>query len=273
MRAITQIKSEVGSALQDRWHRHVYERPSGRYRRHLAAAILDDRFSECSGKLVDDGVLILPAYFDAPAVQAMQQDFAAAIKDVPLTDKDFAPLPKEVLSRSVAIALVAVDPFLTSLISYYWGKDILLAGFSGSRIEPSRAEEYGAFQWHHDTKRKQVKIMLLLSEVAPVGQRMDYIPGTHPIYHRFSGYEDTRFTSDYVRRFREPVRCAGPAGTVILFDTNGIHRGNRNAGARRDVCIFNYTAGHALCPLPPFHPELIRKLTPEQRRILRLSGR
>ena len=273
MRAITQIKSELRSALQDRWHRHVYERPSGRYRRCLAATIRDDRFSECSRKLVDDGVVILPAYFDAPTVQAMQQDFDAAIKDVPLTDKDAARLPKPSLCSSVAIASVAVDPFLTSLISYYWGKDIFLAELSGSRIEPSRVEEYGPFQWHHDTKRKQVKIMLLLSDVARDGQRMDYIPGTHPIYHQFSIYQDSRFTSDYVRRFREPVRCAGPAGTVILFDTNGIHRGNRNVGARRDVCIFNYTAGHALFPLPPFHPELLRKLTPEQRRILRLGGR
>jgi hypothetical protein len=45
---------------------------------------------------------------------------------------------------------------------------------------------------------------------------------------------------------RAPVECAGPAGSVILFDSNGIHRGNRNLGPRREVVFGVYSAGRHL---------------------------
>jgi hypothetical protein len=34
----------------------------------------------------------------------------------------------------------------------------------------------------------------------------------------------------------------GPAGTVALFDSNGLHSGNRNDVERRDSVIINYAS-------------------------------
>jgi ectoine hydroxylase-related dioxygenase (phytanoyl-CoA dioxygenase family) len=160
------------------------------------------------------------------------------------------------LESSVAFSTLAIDPYITSLASYYWGKPIRLAYAHGYRLEPVSEREYRAFQWHHDLKRKQIKVMVLLTDVPANGQRMDYIPGSHVIWHRFTNHRDVRFTRDQALQFGEPIPCHGPAGTVVVFDTNGIHRGNRNPGPRRDQYTFNYTAGKALFTIPGIHPQV-----------------
>ena len=176
------------------------------------------------------------------------------------------------LRDSIELSRLAVDPVLTAFVRSYWGKPVVLAQSIGMRLEPAAGlPDYGAFQWHHDAKHKQVKVMVLLTDVPDDGQRMDYLPGTNRDWRSPKGYAASRFSDQMVRRYGEPVRCSGPAGTVVIFDTNGLHRGNRNAGPRRDVWVHHYTAGRSLFPLSGLHPEVERDLTADQRRLVRLS--
>ena len=81
---------------------------------------------------------------------------------------------------------------------------------------------------------------------------MQYLRGSH---RRFYTYDrmygpGSRYERDFQRRPPRPedvVDVVGPAGTVAVFDTNGLHSGNRNGGARRDTLIFYYSA-RALLP-------------------------
>jgi hypothetical protein len=102
---------------------------------------------------------------------------------------------------------------------------------------------------------------------------MNLIPKTHKIWHNFTNYEDTRFDGDQIKpffkNFGNAVHCTGPAGTVCVFDTNMLHRANRD-GPMRDVWVFNYTAGHALFPIPRPHPDAVRDYSSKQRKITRL---
>ena len=38
------------------------------------------------------------------------------------------------------------------------------------------------------------------------------------------------------------VKVTGPAGTVALFDSNGLHSGNRNNVEKRDTVSFNFAS-------------------------------
>ena len=66
---------------------------------------------------------------------------------------------------------------------------------------------------------------------------MKHPPGT---------YEDSRFNESQARKFGEVVECAAPVGSVVIFDANGLHRGNRNLGPIRDVLFGVYTTGRFL---------------------------
>lgn len=268
-------------ALDDLYQRHIYERPSAHYRRALLREAHEwwPDFREKAEALCREGCLILPRYFGGDALREMQEQvnrWAPGVASeqgrpgqINLSEK------KGVLLRnSPALSRAGTDPYLLSLVSYYWGKPVFLSMSYGFRLEPDpRAKREGPFQWHHDANRKQVKVYVLLTDVSPDGQRMDYIPGTHTLWHRFrpgeSGYNETRVPEETALRAGQPVRCAGPAGTALIFDTNGIHTGNRNLSARRDAWVFQYTAGRHLQPLSGIHPDVYRNLNSLQRRVLR----
>ena len=113
--------------------------------------------------------------------------------------------------------------------------------------------------------------MVLLTDTPVDGQRMDYIAGSHRVWHHFTNHRHARFTEQEALSYGKPIHCIGPAGTVVMFDANGIHRGNRNLGPRRDQYTFNYTAGRALFPLPGLHSKVVEQLTPHQRRMVRTN--
>jgi hypothetical protein len=90
--------------------------------------------------------------------------------------------------------------------------------------------------------------MILLSNVTPKGQRMSYLRQSHLRYYDYyNGIIDThtKFNNevDNDRNLQDKiVEVVGPAGTVALFDSNGLHSGNRNDVERRDSVIINYAS-------------------------------
>ena len=144
----------------------------------------------------------------------------------------------------------------------------MLAQAGGYRLLSTAPFEHGGWRWHHDAVHKQVKVMILLSDVPDGGQRMDYLPGTHKIWRPKTAYEKTRFRPEDMQQYGKPIQCLGQAGTVVIFDTNGLHRGNRSTGPERDIWYYSYTAGADVYPVR-LHPDVVTQLTPEQQWLAR----
>jgi len=265
--------------LDDRYQQYIYERPWASYREKVAREAPWPGFREEAEQFCRDGVLVLPCHFQGEILRGMQADVNRWVEKITMDSVGRYVMnenTKAYLRDSAAFSRAAMDPWILALVRYYWGKPVFLAHSSGYRLDPSPGgRKIGPFQWHHDANRKQLKALIYLDDVSREGQRMDYLPGTHRIWHRFGrgpgGYEETRIPDEAVVPYGQPVRCAGPAGTVLLFDTNGIHRGNQNQSAKRDVWVFQYTAGRHLLPFSGLHPEVLGRLTADDRRLARAS--
>lgn len=144
------------------------------------------------------------------------------------------------------------EPRLLRWLSDYWNAPPVATTIAARRFLPSSINGYGAFQWHIDCTRPQVKAMLLLTDVGENDQRMDYIPGTHRENWSLRDYNTTRFTEEQARSYGEPLACIGPAGTLVLFDTNGLHRGNRTLGAIRDTITIYFEPRRSTWTIWPF---------------------
>lgn len=252
--------------------RMIHQRPSQRYRKGLVDQAARPDFFDLAEQLCRDGVLVLPSYFSGDDLKGMQLDFSRWMEGLDLPEDAKLELPASYLPGSMALSKAVFEPFLISLVRYYWGKPVYLANTSGTRLEPIVIEDYSAWQWHHDAKRMQVKVMIVLTDVPADGQRMYYLPGTHRIWHRKLGsFEETRVPKEVADNYGEPIECTGPAGSVVIFDTNGIHRGNRNLGPRRDTWTNNYTAGRSLFPMSGLHPDVVPNMTPDQISLARID--
>ena len=224
--------------------------------------------------LCDQGYTLIPGYFNGSALANLKSDFERFASAKEWDEYKNIYLPRDALSNSAAFSQAVVDPFLTDLVEYYIGKKIFLAAWEGRRSERFMGIDENNEMWHHDAKRKQVKVFIYLTEVLANGQHTDILPKTHKVWHEFSQNGDNLYDQnrikDYFAKYGKPINSVGPAGTVCIFDTNALHRGNRN-GPKRDALIFYYTAGRHLNPLPEPHPNALKNYSPKQRDIARLK--
>ncbi len=207
--------------------------------------------SAVAASLKADGICVLERLLVGQPLQRAQEVVQAMIDEAgrrPRAPGDTPnALSEEVnLIRQPLLADLLLHPLVLAAVEAYYGKPIFLAQASVQRLNPVEPYEDRSFQWHHDTKGKYVKAMWLLADVPSGGQRMSYAVGSHTMRHRWATYEETRFTEAQARASGAALECCGPAGSVVVFETNGIHRGNRNQGPTRDVLFGVYTAGRDL---------------------------
>lgn len=259
------------------YDRYVHERPSPSYRRRIAARATLPGFMDYARTLCADGGVVVPNFFDRDRLGEMRAEFERLVRTNP-------PDPEAEKERAVHIATkrfreselfgrLAFEPNILALVQYYLGKPVVLNGTGGSRYEPAELQDHGSNQWHHDGKRKQVRVFIFLTDVPADGQCTKFVPGTHRIFYH--DITRSRLTTDEALRHGSPASCAGPAGSIAMIDTNVCHRANRNPGPRRDVWNYAYRAPNPastqLNRVPVLHPDVAKALTEEQRQIARIA--
>lgn len=174
------------------------------------------------------------------------------------------------LSQQPLLVAVLLNDLILAAVEEYFGRPIYLALGHTIRLDPVEPEPTDK-GWHHDCKGKYVKAMWLLTDASSTGQRMSYIAGSHTTRHRFATYEESRFTDAEALAYGEDiVECVGPAGSVVIFDTNGVHRPNRNLGPRRETIVSVYSDGRYRQGCR-FDPAQLGPLNEWQRSVLKRS--
>jgi len=257
--------------------RQVHERPSAAYRRQVTVGTSLPGFLDFAEELCANGAVVVPDFFDAERLAEMREEFQRLVDTNPRNARAEAErsvhIPTARFPETRLFSELALEPNILALVQYYWGKPVVLNGTGGTRYEPAEIEDGGSNQWHHDGKRKQVRVFLFMSDVPPDGQCTLYVPGSHKIFHYDVSH--SRLSEEDVMQTGNIGRCAGPAGSVAIIDTNLAHRANRNPGPRRDTWNYAFRApkpvSTQLNKVPELHPEVVAQLTPEQRRIVRLT--
>lgn len=223
-----------------------------------------------------DGIVVLPSYFQGQQLRAMQAALDRAVDGRPAKGVVDAQRHEDALGCDPVILEAALDDFLLEIIARYYGKPFGIGRADATRLMPTPPKRSDSYQWHHDTRGRQIHMMILLSDVSPDGQRMSYLRGTHNIYYdRFRG-------SGHGSRFETELRgdpsitdkvfeLVGPAGTVGLFDSNGLHSGNRNDREKRDCFLFCYVS-HRRHFKPVSCPRsLVMGLSPAKRELVQMN--
>lgn len=153
--------------------------------------------------------------------------------------------------HSPLLVEVALDGLVRRIARSYFGDEIVLQNADATRLYPMSPRDFDAFQWHHDGRGTKLNAMILLSDVTHADQAMTYLTGSHKIERDL--LSDNNHSAAEIDELSaadlalEPVACTGSAGTVIIFDANGLHRGNRSMGAVRDTLMVRYLTDSAHC--------------------------
>jgi hypothetical protein len=222
------------------YHRVRRERQLGPPARLAALAA---REQEVLAALRQQGYFVVPGFFTADEAREL-------VDEVERVMREYAPLlwNDELQSDTRAFAAERVSPlvrgfhehpFLAQVARLYMGPDQECFFTLANRVRPVPGNLGSGGGWHRDTAHeRQFKAIAYLSDVGPRSGAFEYLPGSHHvrffvktitgcgIRHGQSRFEEDEVAEVVARTGVAPVRMTAPAGTLILVDSSGIHRGS-----------------------------------------------
>jgi len=263
----------------EKLYKEEYSKPDIEYQAKLEK-LFGKHFTQLTGDLSTYGIVVLKEYFSGDQLKQMQTDFDGwCVTKKPDVHNhmqfDGATTTERYLTTSEALSKAVTEPFFWALGAHCWGRDPKLAFSRGYRIGPINPIEYRAFRLHNDGHYKELKVMILLTDVPEGGQSMRYWPGTHGIDWNIHSSKDTLFAKSDVQQIGESIECCGPAGTVFVFNTYAIHKGTRTKSetddVTRDTLVFNVTGGKREFPIPPLHKNVQANLIDFEKYMFRVG--
>ncbi len=212
--------------------------------------------------LVRDGIVVLPSYLDPTTVTKLKE--ALTIPALALQAGMLKDVPEQCVDRHVAhgmYRLYDIDVIFKDACAFFKEDPVILdlvQAYSSNQAQHCRMavelrtasdgmDGYTSINNsmpHFDSLYREVKVFGFLDDVTEDNAPMVYWTGTHkdaewrwiPDYLRFNGLErlngDRNFSQYRVNEFERTredfnrVTCTGPAGTVVIADTRGLHRGS-----------------------------------------------
>ncbi len=215
----------------------------------LVASLEQQGFASLGSIVTSTELSEIRSAIDA-AVRKQRSDVAAKWSDKVQYTQILSPL-----RLHNTLVAMAAHPMALAVAESYFRRQPYLADVDLRRVEAVSmkalgSEHVSSSTWHRDTRGRQLKLMVYLTDVAETGSNFSLIPGSHRgHYRRKSTYMESRVRDLEVDGL-QTLEWYGAAGDAMLFDTNVIHRLRRKAGAAvRDSITYYYTPGQSLFAL------------------------
>lgn len=226
-----------------------------------------------AGALQRDGFLVLSELLTKTEVATFRSesgpllDAALAGTEVPhrvLTDNRNTALVDQADVFCPTLAAVLADAGLTDIVSNAAGLSLKPSLFR-AEIKTAKNDEYPfrnpeVDMWHVDHWDVRTKAMVYLTDVNTENAPLRYLPGSHHDLAFDQKWLAVHWLREFFmttpkvpqllvwaweryerRRGSEAHHCTGPAGTVVLFDTRGLHSGTALSEGQRHIFNVHYS--------------------------------
>lgn len=202
---------------------------------------------EVAKQLEQDGIVLLPGYVTGQPLAGMQQAMKARLMALRANNVDgydkterFRDMVEDVLLLDQGFVDLAVDARICDVVRSYVGVHFQMVEAKAWRSLPTTKDFHG---WHgdawYDQKKvtgeipRELKLAFYLTDVRTGG--LAYLRGSHRMKApQLLGPDAVPPDSP------EITHVVGPAGTVALFDTSGVHRQSMPVLERRHAAFYCY---------------------------------
>ena len=202
--------------------------------------IEDKVIQETVASLVETGLAVLPMRIPNATIDLLRSNIIFHPSKTARSDA----LESELLAIPT-IKSLWLDSILLQVAELYFDSTPILDFVYASRTvkffdESEATKEHDAQQWHFDKDRiKFLKVFIYLTDVEKENGPHEFLQCPH---RSPPGY-DGRLTDEFVKKkYGDSLQILvlGPAGTVFIEDTHGLHRGTPVFGDPREVLQFEY---------------------------------
>ncbi|MDC1350592.1 phytanoyl-CoA dioxygenase family protein [Oceanospirillaceae bacterium] len=207
---------------------------------------LPDEWKKYSEILKRDGIVFIPNFFKKRS-EALSNQYKLNRQEFP---------PKGEYYRfyvgldNLDVFNVAVDPMMLTILANYFGCQPYLRDLpviNCTHLETKKDPEADGFNdfWHYDTVN-QMTAHILLSDVSESDNCMFYAKGSHCTHRQYISKNDYLYSEEYVNDKFKIIPCIGEAGTLVFFDSNGLHRLDLKLDTFRSHLHLNFVPGNDL---------------------------
>ncbi len=214
-------------------------------------------------ELEKNGIVKISGFISPDILKQLQADFDSFVKNVEKkvedgtgiythyhTEEYWHPqqrifVTNNAFKYSTEFTRLSCNEMLLEIVNHYLQKTGFIQRAQAMRYLPGEKNGKIQFKWHHDMEDKRVKMMILLSDVGAKDQYMTYVLGSHKVFHPYENFLRNSLDFDYYKGHLDTisiVKATGKPGDIFLFDSNGMHSGNRTKGRIRDAFFIEYTA-------------------------------
>jgi hypothetical protein len=194
-----------------------------------------------------------------PEIRAQVENRRSTVGGKAYVVRGFATTGVPRLDVEDPLIALALDPGIVGVVNDYLGLYCRLKWFDLWYNLPvsEDAPASGSMRWHRDyDDRKLVKLFVLLDDVDETMGPLEYVAGSNPggVHSDVvparppqgavppSGAVERAVPAEAFRK------CTGPAGTLVLCDTRGLHRGGRSSTRPRLLFTATYASEAAVDP-------------------------
>jgi hypothetical protein len=244
----------------------------------LRAALLRSRpdWNALFSSLKRDGIAVVPEYWSAAKCEQGRAEIDRLIVAYPKVVREFSGGSDKrmfgVESVSPLLAEFHGDPFLRGVGEMLGGLALYNFATLGARIDATSSNNGSGDGWHRDAHGFQYKSILYLSDVSEINGPFEYLPGSHKSWRAafdtaiggLPAAPNSRYelaaVERLVGRFGVKLKSVpGSAGTLLLVNTAGIHRGRPlRSGTRHALTNYFYhpsqISERRITEFPPLMP-------------------
>lgn len=134
--------------------------------------------------------------------------------------------------------LFTSDKYIYDLARVLSNRQALPCFTLGAKLKFADGNQGSGSGWHRDSLGFQFKAMIYLNDVTDSNGPFEYFSGSHKIIYKLknyffdisAGFKDlVRYKEANVKKLlseRDLITFTAPAGTLILFNSSGVHRGS-----------------------------------------------
>lgn len=216
---------------------------------------LSKEFSNCIKTLRRDGVAVAPFSWDNKLTRNSLQKIESLMCDSKKFGSDFRYFDIQTKSDEI-FNTFSFNPEIMSLARAYMRLNPNLDTTLGAKLTYEKDNLGSGQGWHRDSYTPQFKAMVYLTDVDKQNGPFEYVSQSHKYSHIWQSIKDntynkkyannSRFTHEEViefcrRRSLQRRVFEGQSGTIILFDSRGLHRGSPIHGGLRYALTNYYT--------------------------------
>jgi Phytanoyl-CoA dioxygenase (PhyH) len=212
------------------------------------------------GQLKSSGVVAIPSYWSANDCAEGRDEIDRLIAEYPkVVQRNSGGSDKRMFgveAVSPRLAKFHDDPFLLGVGERIGEFALYNFATLGARIDATSENNGSGDGWHRDAHDFQYKAILYLSDVSEPNGPFEYLPGSQLKWRAVldtaignlppapsSRYEPALIDKMLARSPFKIERYLGKAGTLLLVNTSGIHRGRPlRAGSRYALTNYYYDA-------------------------------